>query len=78
VDECAVQAGKLNALTLMLTGDGFETFSSLNDDAQRNLLWLLDDLSSQVAALSKLASEISTPSIVARASDVPTGEASHV
>jgi hypothetical protein len=57
VDYCFEQAKRLRAMTLLLTGSGFETFRELHDDDQQRVLEVMDDLASRVAIASKLAQE---------------------
>jgi hypothetical protein len=58
VEWCAIQARKLNALTLVLSADGFEVFDTMNDQAKSDLMWLMNDLSSEVAALAQLSAQV--------------------
>ncbi|GAB2886029.1 hypothetical protein GCM10027093_21370 [Paraburkholderia jirisanensis] len=55
VDYCLVQAQRLRAMTLLITGEGFETFSDLNKRDQHHIIEVMDDLASRVVMLSKLA-----------------------
>lgn len=61
VDYSFEQAKRLRAMTLLLTGNGFETFRELNDDDQQRVLEVMDDLASRVAITCKLAQEMSFP-----------------
>ncbi|HIH2750976.1 hypothetical protein L3V59_11055 [Burkholderia aenigmatica] len=58
VEWCSIQARKLNALTLMTCANGFEVFDELGEQSKSDLLWLMNDLSSEVAALAQLAVEV--------------------
>lgn len=57
VGMCATQSEKLRALTMMIHANGFDVFDELLDDDKKSLLWLLNDLAGEVAALAKLAQE---------------------
>ncbi|MGC2944194.1 hypothetical protein [Burkholderia ambifaria] len=58
VEWCAIQARKLNALTNMISANGFEVFEDLGEQPKSDLLWLMNDLSSEVAALAQLAADV--------------------
>lgn len=55
---CATQSAKLYALTMMIHANGFDVFDELLDDDKRSLVWLMNDLAGQVAALAELARDI--------------------
>jgi len=57
IDYCAEQAKKLYALTMLMTGTGFDAFKELVDDDQHRVMNLMNDLASQVAVLSALEQE---------------------
>ncbi|KGS08817.1 hypothetical protein [Burkholderia sp. ABCPW 111] len=55
---CATQSAKLYALTMMIHANGFDVFDELLDDDKRSLVWLMNDLAGQVAALAELARDV--------------------
>jgi len=57
-DQCATQSAKLYALTMMINANGFDVFDELHDADKRSLLWLMNDLAGQVAALAELARDV--------------------
>ncbi|WP_318827073.1 hypothetical protein [Burkholderia cepacia] len=54
---CSARAEQLRAMTIMLSGDGFEVFDCLDTGLKANLMLLVDDLASEVANLAALAVE---------------------
>ena len=51
VDQLTRTVAQLRAVTASITGEGFSSFSNLNDSLQENMLWLVDSLVDQVAVL---------------------------
>lgn len=58
MEEALIKSRKLFALTMMLTGPGFEAFRSLHGDDQKRVMALFNDLSSEVSALVELHCEM--------------------
>jgi hypothetical protein len=46
---------QLDSLTALIMGDGFENFKNHSDEIQDNVLWLINDLSSQIKSLHAVA-----------------------
>lgn len=53
-DAIAIHAKKLQALTALIGGEGFEYFDRLNDEIKCHIVWMLDDYASQIVALAEL------------------------
>ncbi|WP_175812964.1 hypothetical protein [Burkholderia contaminans] len=54
---CSARAEQLRAMTILLSGEGFEVFDCLDTGLKTNLILLLNDLASDVANLAALAVE---------------------
>jgi hypothetical protein len=52
---CKVVVSKLEALTMMISGEGFDAFDGLNDQSKANVLWLISDLAEEASVLAELA-----------------------
>lgn len=57
VAACSTRAEQLRAMTVLLSGEGFEVFDCLDPGLKSNVMLLLDDLASDVANLAALAVE---------------------
>ncbi|WP_175757635.1 hypothetical protein [Burkholderia cepacia] len=54
---CSARAEQLRAMTVLLSGEGFEVFDCLDPGLKNNVMLLLDDLASDVANFAALAVE---------------------
>lgn len=52
---CVTISSKLEALMLMLSGEGFDAFDSLHEESKNNLLWLISDMAHETRTLAELA-----------------------
>lgn len=50
-DYCEMRTAQLAALTAIIYGEGYETFKLHNEDIQGNVLWLINELASEVNKL---------------------------
>lgn len=59
-DQLNRTVAQLRALTMSITGEGFQSFGNMCDTRQEDLLWLVDSLVDQVAVLvQKIVNEVS-------------------
>jgi hypothetical protein len=50
-DYCEMRTAQLAALTTIIYGEGYETFKLHNEDIQSNVLWLVNELATEVNKL---------------------------
>lgn len=48
IDTIGARAAQLNAILIMITGEGFNNFQSYNSEIQENVLWACSDLASDI------------------------------
>jgi hypothetical protein len=48
IDNASRLSKQLSALLCSISGEGFETFAVMTNDTQNNLIWLADELASQL------------------------------
>jgi len=51
IADLSMKIDHLRALTLSITGEGFDNFKLMNDTNQLNLLWLVDQLAVEISDL---------------------------
>lgn len=60
-DHASMRAKQLNALMLLMTGDGFPVYEGLGDKAKHELMWLAQQLAEEVSSMIPIISTSELP-----------------
>ena len=55
-DHTSMRAKQLNALMLLMTGDGFDVYEGLGEKAKHELMWLAQQLADEVSTMIPIIS----------------------